>query len=262
MCAADILGRAVPISIPQDQQRLLALLLREDALPLVDVVLAESQLVVLHLARPLGDLPALLPAGAPLTASVNSFVRRESVWHLCFLGHEAVLPTLRGLSYLHYLLGRPGKDVEAEELIRNTLDYVGLPEVSEDEACEEELFEESDLGPLADDQAIHAARQRVKDLDVEIEDARRNHDLGRLEHKSNEKAKLTKYLGSVLNIRGEPRPIPTKDEKARQSCRAAIVTAIAAIERQDPALATHLRQSVHTGGCCRYTPCEPVLWQL
>jgi hypothetical protein len=262
MCAADILGLAMPCSASQDQQRLLNLLLREDAIPFVDLLLADGRLLVIRLTHPLSQLPPGDSHTQPLADSPNLFCHRGTGWLLRYQGVEFVLPSLLGLGYLHQLLKSANRPIPAPDLIRRSLEFVGLPDIDDDEARDEDVHQETDLGVMADAEAVRDARKRLRELGQQIAQAELVGKAGLANALRDEQAQLDKYLRRVLGLRGKPRRDGSKEERARQSCRSAIMTAFAAIERESTALAEHLHQSVFTGRSCRYSPQGPVTWQL
>jgi hypothetical protein len=262
MCAADILGRAVPFSIPQNHQKLLATLLRDHAVPLVDTILSDTHLLVLHFAGPLDGLPALSTREDDAVARPNTFRRRGRVWQFDYAGCESFLPAMLGVGQIHHLLAHAYEDIAAETVVRSAQDTVGLPVMSDAAALEHGLHQEADLGPVADPQTLEAAWKKLQRFDAEIEAAETSGDDRLAQRLRHEKSQFVAYLAATSGIRGHARRAGSPIERARQSCQRTTKAAIEAIADDNPLLAEHLRQSIHTGRSCHYSPAEPVIWQL
>jgi hypothetical protein len=261
MSAADTLGLAMPFSCPAEQQALLCLVLRDEAVALVDSAIADTYLLALRFSVPLAHLP-LSPSPDHVVGLPNTFRRRGAIWQIVFEGSEFFLHDMRGLAYLHHLLAHPHAGIHVEELILATRDWVGIPEMSDSAARANGLHRETDLGPLSDPETTKQVKKRLKAIEVEMTTAERFHKSALLEDLKLEKVKFERYLAGVTGLGGRPRRAGSQAEKARQSCRGAIVTAIKTIERESPALARHLRAHIHTGTGCSYEPSETVIWQL
>jgi len=160
---------------------------------------------------------------------------------LWLVGPEATpVPALRGFGYLRELVGRPGQQLAA-------LDLVGSRGA---------VVEESGTGELADRQALAAYRTRLADLDAEILEAEDWADQGRLTAAREERDALLDELGRVAGLGGRPRTSGSSQERARVAVKKAISAALTRIEVVDPSLAHHLRTCVATGLTCSYQP-EP-----
>jgi hypothetical protein len=71
-------------------------------------------------------------------------------------------------------------------------------------------------------------------------------------------AELTRSVGRG----GRPRRLGDDTEKARKTVTARIHRALRLLDVHHPALAGHLRESLHTGTTCSYQPASPLDWQL
>lgn len=64
-----------------------------------------------------------------------------------------------------------------------------------------------------------------------------------------------------MGLGGRDRRLGDEKERARKAVSARIGDAIDRIERANPQLAQHLRNSVQTGTWCTYAPAEPTRWR-
>jgi len=161
------------------------------------------------------------------------------VWLVGRPGSTFVLPHMRGLEHLHVLLGNPDTEVAA-------LDLVGAGVVVDQPGIE-----------VLDDTARRAYRARLAELDAELELEDRDDLL-------EEREALVAQLAGATGLAGRDRRTGGSSERARVAVRKAIINALARIAEQDPALARHLHDRVHTGHVCRYStdPDHPIAWTL
>ncbi|MET7803460.1 AAA family ATPase [Micromonospora chersina] len=189
-------------------------------------------------------------AGEPGTTAVPEFRPEGAVWRLAYGGTVVHLPDAKGLHDLRLLLGRPGVDVPAVELL--------------DPAAGPELVAARRLGgdPVLDDEAKARYRQHLRRLDDEIDRAAVRADAARLAALDAERAALLDQLRAAAGLAGRSRRLGDQAERARKAVTARIRDTLRRIDERHPVLGAHLRESVTTGGTCRYLPADPVPWQL
>jgi AAA ATPase domain len=175
---------------------------------------------------------------------------RRPVWRLGYDGRVVHLPDAKGLADLHLLLGRPGVDVPAVELL--------------DPAAGPELVAARRLGgdPVLDEQAKDSYRRRLAELDEAIDQAAGRGDDGRAAALDLERAALLEQLRAAAGLAGRTRRLGDEAERARKTVGARIRHTLRRLDRRHPELAAHLRGAVSTGATCRYAPAEPVAWRL
>jgi hypothetical protein len=149
---------------------------------------------------------------------------------------------------LAVLLTRPGQVVPALELV----EAAGGPSAAAAGAS---------LGPVLDERARRAYRQRLVELERDLDEAEADADLGRLEQLRAERSMLADELGRALGLGGRPRIAGDPAERARKAVTMRIRAAIEVIGSSDDALARHLRNTVRTGRLCSYQPEDSVRWQ-
>ncbi|MDG4802650.1 AAA family ATPase [Micromonospora sp. WMMD980] len=189
-------------------------------------------------------------SGEGIGAGRPEFCFDGSVWRLAWAGVVVHLPDAKGLHDLRLLLSRPGVDVPAVELL--------------DPAAGAELVAARRLGadPVLDDEAKARYRQHVRRLDDEIDRAALRDDERRLAALDAERAALLDQLRAAAGLAGRTRRLGDQAERARKAVTGRIRDTLRRVEQRHPALAAHLRESVTTGGTCRYLPAEPVPWRL
>ena len=168
------------------------------------------------------------------TRDAPRFVRNGDVWTVSWQDHAGHLPDSKGLQDLACLLGRPGEDVAATQLM-------GIrPQAGAD--------------PVLDEVAKAAFRRRLDELDAEIEGADADHDDYRAERARDERAALVDALAAAVGLGGRDRRLGDDAERARKAVTARIRDAVRRIGEVHPELAAHLVESVQTGTWCAYRP--------
>jgi hypothetical protein len=107
-----------------------------------------------------------------------------------------------------------------------------------------------DAGIAVDATARAEYRQRLGELTVELEDAERANDIGRIPVVRSEIDALTEQLASAA--RGHR--VASHAERARVAVTKNLSAAIDRIARRHPALGEHLRVTVKRGYSCNYVP--------
>ncbi len=187
------------------------------------------------------------PGGAA-NIDIAHFVRRGRVWSIAWGGEEATLPHVKGLGDLAELLRNPGREIPALQLAGG--------------------LSAGDVGgiELADPRALAAYRDRLDELDSELDRAGSDADLARLDRLVNEREQLLAELRRVTGLGGRPRSeaaVPA--ERARKAVSARIRDAIGRLSEVAPVIAAHLDRSVRTGIRCAYRPDPgdgPDAWQV
>ena len=171
-------------------------------------------------------------------ARVATMLRDGGSWSITSPLGNARLPESTGLGQLVRLVSMPGVEVTAVELAGGS----GAPA--------------ADLGPALDAQAKRVYRQRLLELQAEVDDAASCNDFVRGERGQVEIDALLRELERAVGLGGRDRPTASGAERARINVLRSIKRAIAAIGHHAPELAAHLEVSVRTGRYCAYQP-EP-----
>jgi hypothetical protein len=190
------------------------------------------------------------PARRPPAAAVVHLRPDGAGWLVGYDGATFALPDLKGLRYLRELARHPGADVAA-------LDLAAAGQGGA-------VLAESPAGEVADTRALAAYRQRLRDIDAELDEARDWADEARVTRLGLEREALLREVGAATGLAGRRRRFGSADERARVAVRKAISAALARVAQRDAALARLFRDTVRTGAACRYDPdpARPVTWIL
>jgi len=196
----------------------------------------------------------------------NVFQKTGQFWTISFDGRIFRLKDSKGLQYLHYLLAHPGKEFHAQRLLAevegDALGHGDTSTIMERQFLDDGLNVSSlgDAGPLLDDQARKAYKQRLDDLAEELKEAREFNDYERAERLEEEMEALTKELTAGYGLGGRARKLADPAEKARKTISKAIGRALEQIKAYDENLWRHLQNALSLGLFPAYKPHPLVNW--
>ncbi len=168
------------------------------------------------------------------------------VWRVDFKGTAAHVPDRKGLWHLRELVSRPHEFVSALALIG---------------ASSEEPIPSGDTGPLLDREALTKYRQRLAELDDDLDDAAVHGDARRAGEAKRRSGGSIAELKRATGLGGRPRRSGSPAEKARLNVTRTIRHAIADLSTTVPELAEHLDESIVTGVSCCYEPLTNIVWK-
>jgi hypothetical protein len=145
----------------------------------------------------------------------------------------------KGLGYLARLLRHPHREFHVLDLLAGEARRVSPAPAG---------------GALLDESAKRAYRERIAELEAEIEQARRWNDAERAASIEGELGALTHELAGALGLGGRDRRAASEGERARASVTKAVRSAMRRLDDQHPELGRHLSVAVHTGIFCAYDP--------
>ncbi|MDF9805205.1 hypothetical protein M2436_003752 [Streptomyces sp. HB372] len=201
------------------------------------------------------------PAGSSAGASVGTptgtravpsaeFRRNGPVWQLRWDGVTVHVPDAKGLRDLHSLLGLPGTDVPAVQLL--------APEGGDLVVAAGQLGGD----PVLDEEAKRRYKEHLARLDAEIDRAAARDDARGVEKYDRERQALLDQLRSAAGLGGRTRRLGDQTERARKTVTARIRDTLRKLDTLHPALAAHLKASVTTGTTCAYRPEHSPDWRL
>jgi len=216
-----------------------------------------------NIPAPVGGQPAqpASPEAVATAAAGPNVCRREAdYWVIVYGGTTIRLRNARGMHYLATLLHHPGREFHATALAAgNDPNDPNAAVAVHDDAVSVRPALDDGAGDAPDARAAGGYRRRLRDLDEDLIEAERHHDLGRAEHTRAEQHLLRAEL--VAAVRG--RRGGTHAERARVTVTKGIGAVLARIAVTHPALAAHLRATVRRGYFCAYIPDprHPIVWE-
>jgi hypothetical protein len=186
----------------------------------------------------------LAGSDAPPSAP-NEFRRTGETWTLSMAGRTVHMPDTKGLRDLHVLLAAPGTEIPAVRLLNPAGD---APRLGGDS--------------VLDDEAKSRYRQRLAELDDQIDSATLRGDDTRAAAYDQERTALLTELRSAAGLGGRTRRLGDEAERARKTVTARIRDTLRKLADRHPELANHLQESISTGSTCTYHPSSPTTWRL
>lgn len=168
------------------------------------------------------------------------FKKKDDFWHLSYLGKSCRLTEVKGFYDLQTLLIHPRQPVHCAELMGVEVSGSGEP--------------------VFDEKARESYREKLLDLQHEIEQADSDNDFEKLGSLQEEYDEILDHLSASLGLRGKVRETGNTVEKARSAVTWRIRSAISKIEKTHPPLGKHFSNSVQTGTFCSYEPETEMEW--
>jgi hypothetical protein len=168
------------------------------------------------------------------------------IWHVEWQGRAATVRHSKGILDIARLLDRPGQEIHVLDLVAPT----------------GSVDDRGGTGPMLDATTKRAYKQRIRDLDEDIEEATSTSDEARVARLENERELLVTEISRAYGLGDRPRTAGDPVERARKAVGMRIATAIRAIAASDPDLARHLDRSIVTGRYCSYQPETDATWDV
>lgn len=179
-------------------------------------------------------------------APAAALVREGDTWAFTFNGTTVRVRHAKGIADLAVLLARPGREVHVGRLAG--VDGAGLG--SSDQAA-------------LDETAVAQYRERLRDLEDDLDEADRHRDRARSERLAAERDALVDQLSKAFGLGGRARNAGSEpDERLRKAVSARVKASIDRLDRLNPALGRHLRNSIRTGFWCSYQPERAISWEI
>lgn len=189
------------------------------------------------------DRETALGARASTAARAGVFRRDGDVWTVSYDGREVRLRHTKGMADLARLLEHPGREIHALDLTDARVKAAGT-------------------GPVIDERARVAYKERLRELEREIDDADRAADAARSDRLDAERTAILAELSTAYGIGGRARRVGDAGERARSAVTQRIRDTLNRIEAEHPSLGQHLRRAVRTGTYCAYEPDGPFVWEV
>lgn len=183
---------------------------------------------------------------ALVDANSNVFRRRDDFWELAFEGKTIHLKHAVGFAYIAHLLTEPNRYIPAVTLhsLRTGIDP---------------LVSTGSSGPILDDVGRRNYERRYRGLEEELDEARQNQDLGRIEKLESEMEQVTEQVLTATGLGGRTREL-SDIEKVRKSVSRAVSLALGRISEKHESLGRHLTTAITSGRIFRYAPDREIVW--
>ena len=195
----------------------------------------------------------------PTTASLR---REGDVWVFEYEGRPVRIRDSKGMQYVARLLAAPGVELHALDLVGGVSLEPGAGRAMAAEAGLETQAADMGAGPMLDEQAKAAYRQRVEALREEIEEAESFNDPERAARGREEMELIAEQLAGAVGLGGRDRKAASTSERARVNATRSIRSLLKRVAEYDDDLGRELEATVRTGTFCAYEPDprRPVTW--
>lgn len=195
-----------------------------------------------------------------LAGERTNLLRRDGqYWTVAYAGKVVTLGDIKGLGDLARLLAAPGREIHALDLVANASPAPRT--VSKSPLADDDLHLDRGGGePVIDETARSAYRQRLADLQQDLEEAEARSDDDAATRARTEHDALVEQLASAYGLGGRVRRTPDHAERARKTVSRRLQTTLRRIDDAHPALGRHLRASLRTGVFCSYQPEHEPNW--
>jgi hypothetical protein len=173
----------------------------------------------------------------------NVFQKDGKLWEMKYEGRDVRMPGMKGFQDIGRLLSLQGQEIHCMELMESQAPV-------------------SDSEQMIDAKAKNEYRERIVQLQEDIEEAELMNDEVRSSHLHEEYDKLVDHLSKSLGLGGKHRNVSDHVDKARSAVTWRIRSAIKKIGEVHEALGTHLSTSIKTGTFCKYSPERTIPWDL
>jgi hypothetical protein len=167
--------------------------------------------------------------------------RRGWQWEVEMDGRTVLVAHCVGMGHLAALLANPGREIPATDLAAGPA-LAGMAEYDHGASGQ----------PLLDDQAMATYKQRLAQLQADIDECEAMNEIERAATLRAERAWLVDELAAATGMAGRLRTFPGSKERARTAVGKAIRRALNRIDEADPVIGRELRATVETGTRCCY----------
>jgi len=170
--------------------------------------------------------------------------RHGSKWVVEFGERTATVKDCLGMGYLATLLANPGSEISAARLAAGP----GLLSLAAADSAA------SSHQPILDETAMRSYRQRLGDLQADVDACHASGDTAGADKAQTELDWLINELKTASGLAGRQRTFTNTDELARISVSKAIRRALQHITTADATIGQQLRDTITTGQRCSYRP--------
>ncbi len=173
--------------------------------------------------------------------------KQGTSWLVVFEGTARTVADSKGMEYIAHLLGSAGQEIHCT----NLRDVVAGETTKRHFGSAGEVITKDGLKEYADS---------LRENREEQEEARKAHDVGRLEKLQEVEAALQKEMDGATGLHGKRREVASDRKRAQQSISKAIHRAIDAILKEHQPLGQHLSRCLKIAEFLSYESDQPIPW--
>ncbi len=173
--------------------------------------------------------------------SGNCFYKNGELWEINYNGDLVMVPDAKGLHDIQKMLAAPHYEFHCSDLM-------GASVVESEEVL------------AFDDKAKKEYKQKLIQIQTDIEEAEAMNDAVRAGHLQQKYDELLDHLSKSTGLGGKTRKMSDQIEKARSALTWRIRAAIKKVKSVHEPLGNHLSNTIKTGIFCSYKPENEVSW--
>ncbi|MTI40198.1 tetratricopeptide repeat protein [Fulvivirga lutimaris] len=174
--------------------------------------------------------------------SGNLFIADNNIWEISYQNKKIIIPSIKGLYDIAKLISNANTPISSMDLMGSQVSEKGVD--------------------VIDQRAKVEYQQRLRTLQLQIDEAKESSDNDLLVKLEDEYDALLEYLSGAIGLSGKSRKTGGSQEKIRSAVTWRIRSAIKKINEAHPELARHLKNSIKTGTECLYQPEEKIEWMV
>jgi len=185
-------------------------------------------------------------------------------WLIVFEGKRIIMEDYKGLQDIKELLLKPYKSISSKDLfLRNStlkISEISQSKISDFAEIEEGFTEETFQGFDINDGKKDFTRD-IQELENEIEEAKKNNDIGKIELLNQEREFFLESLSKNTGLGGRKRKMGDDSERFRKAVSKRINDALKKIKKEHNTLWQHL-DKIDRGYICKYKPEKTLPWKF
>ena len=197
----------------------------------------------------------------------NFFVKRDTIWHICFKETFVTIPDQRGLCYIAHLVDTPNEFISAHELMF-VCGLIDSPMTDKGKKNKKPIapyiegvyISDHGIDDLTDAQSIRKIKARVDYLKEKLKARIKRNSNADIRDIEDELMSIKDYIKESTGKGGKPRKVGDSYAKWTNTVYQAIKRSIGQIHRYHSVLANHLDESIERKNDFRYRTAEHILW--
>jgi len=187
--------------------------------------------------REVQEVPTQQQQTAQKSSTELSIRQQGDIWNISFNNVASIVRDSKGMRMLARLVDRAHQEIHVLDLSGSNA-----------------AVATGDAGPALDSEARRQYKERITDLQEQLDEARDLGDIGQVDALQTELDFLSRELSRAFGIGGRARQSGNAAERARVNVRRRIKDAIDRIAEQDTDAGNYLKNTIKTGSYCKYSP--------
>ena len=199
----------------------------------------------------------------------NFFIKRGTIWRICYGAEFVTVPDQRGLCYIANLLDVPNEFISAHDLMV-ACRLIGGPIVDSSKRNQKPMapyvegvnVSEGGIDDLADSKTLKNLKERLGILKKQKQSKLGANSNAYVKDIEDEIREIRNYIKETTGKGGKPRQVNDSAAKWKNTVYQAIKRTIENVACYHPLLGDHLRSAIERKGDFTYRPFEKTTWTV